>query len=137
MEYYAQLDGSGAIVGLFANQQPFATTVLDETSDKVLAFLAPVAAAPVGITIASTATPSLNGTYAIDDAAAAVISSIYAGIKGGDGLPGSGSTFNYADMGGEMHAFGETDFVNFAKAARDYRYALSQGETPTLPISIS
>ena len=89
-----------------------------------------------GITIASTGTPALDGAYAIDTDAKSVIDGIYAGIKSGDGLPGGGSTFVFHDMAGSPHSFDATGFSALAKAVRDYLYALAQGETPTLPVTI-
>ena len=90
-----------------------------------------------GIAIASTGTPALNGTYAIDLASKTNIDGIYTGIKNGDGVPGSGETFNYADKNGTFHQFNATSFPNFAKAVRDYLYAISQGATPDTPVQIA
>ena len=89
-----------------------------------------------GLALTSTGTPTLNATYAIDDTTAVSIDGIYAGIRGGDGLPGGGLTFNYPDITGAMHAFDAITFPAFAKAVRDYRYALAQAVTqqnPTWP----
>lgn len=84
------------------------------------------AAVSAGLTITSTGTPALNGTYAVDTAARDVISAVEAGIAGGKGLPGGGSTFNHLDIAGVPHAFDATSFPNFAAAVRDYYYALIQ-----------
>jgi len=95
-----------------------------------------------GIQIVSTGTPALNGTYSIGvdpgtgADAKSVIDGIYGGIKGGDGLPGGGTTFVYHDVTGAGHTFDETSFTNFAKAVRDYLYALGRGQAPSLPVSI-
>lgn len=89
-----------------------------------------------GIAIVSTSTPSLNGTYAIDGAAVQNISGVYSGIKDGDGLPGGGTSFNYPDASGAMHGFTATTFPPFARAVRDYLYALSQGQAPAQPVTI-
>lgn len=88
-----------------------------------------------GITISSKSAPNLNGTYAIDSAARSNIDGIYSGIKNGDGLPGNGPTFNYADSSGVFHSFTPDQFMNFAKAVRDYIYGLSQGQSVG-PVSI-
>lgn len=88
------------------------------------------------IQIQSTSTPALDGTYSISHDQQAIIDGIYAGIKNGDGLPGGGTTFNYADTSGAMHAFDATSFPNFAKAVRDYLYQLSQGQSPAQPVTI-
>lgn len=79
-----------------------------------------------GLPIISTGTASLNATYAIDNDSATIISGVYAGIKGGDGLPGGGGTFAYGDITGATHNFDEAHFSAFAKAVRDHRYALTQ-----------
>src|SRR5438105_1605446 len=51
-----------------------------------------------GLAITSNANPALNGTYAIDLDSQQTITGIYAGIRGGDGLPGNGATFGYPDI---------------------------------------
>jgi hypothetical protein len=89
-----------------------------------------------GISIVSTGTPALNGTYAINPAAKTDIDGIYSSIKNGDGLPGGGASFNYFDIAGAPHSFEAVSFPNFAKAVRDYIYAISQGQTPAMPITI-
>lgn len=94
------------------------------------------AAVAAGIQIASTGTPALNGTYAITADAKGTIDGVYSGIKDGDGLPGGGATFNYSDITEAAHTFSATTFPPFAKAVRDYLYALSQGQAPTLPVTI-
>jgi hypothetical protein len=101
----------------------------------------PIAAANAlvvaGIPIVSTSTPALNATYAIDTASKTVIDGIYSGIKDGDGLPGGGATFNYPDIVGAPHAFSAATFPGFAKAVRDYLYAISQGSVPATPVTIA
>jgi hypothetical protein len=124
---------------------PSATAAQQQAAQSVLANFNLAAPSPAqqgaallasGIRIVSTGTPALNGTYAIDDAAKAGIDGIYAGIKDGDGLPGGGSTFNYADLSGAMHAFDATSFPNFARAVRDYLYSISQGQPLPQPVTI-
>jgi hypothetical protein len=89
-----------------------------------------------GVQIVCTSKPALNGTYSVDPASKTNIDGIYAGIKGGDGLPGGGATFNYPDVTGAMHAFDATTFPGFAKAVRDFAYQVAQGETPSQPVTI-
>jgi hypothetical protein len=67
----------------------------------------------------------------------ATIDGIYAGIKGGDGVPGGGATFNYLDAAGAPHPFTADSFIAFAKAVRDYLYSLSQGQAPAQPVTIA
>jgi len=86
-----------------------------------------------GITIASTGTPALDGTYAVTTDAKAVIDGIYTGIKNGDGLPGGGQTFVFRDAAGNGHTFDATSFPNLAKAVRDFLYQAAQGQLPANP----
>jgi hypothetical protein len=69
-----------------------------------------------GCQIVSTATPALNGTYAVDETAQRNISGIAAGIAARNRVPGGGATFTYPDMAGTLHAFSAADFLNFATA---------------------
>jgi hypothetical protein len=89
-----------------------------------------------GLAIASAGTPALNGTYAIDADAVALIGGTFAGIVGGKGLPGNEASFKYRDIAGAAHDFTEDSFADFAQAVRDYRYALALAaamETPVWP----
>jgi len=87
-----------------------------------------------GITITSTSTPALNGTYRVDARSQNQITSIYVGIKGGDGLPGNGGAFSYLDAAGMPHSFTADQFVAFAKAVRDYVYALNIASMQSSPV---
>ncbi|AYZ68157.1 hypothetical protein EGY31_34945 [Burkholderia multivorans] len=79
----------------------------------------------VGLTITSTSTPAINGTYAVDSLSQSDIVAIEASLNAGKGFPGgSSSTFSYPDMSGALHGFSEANFTNFAAAVRDYVYAL-------------
>jgi hypothetical protein len=93
-----------------------------------------------GLQIASTATPALNGVYAIDPLSQADIVALETSLNAGKSFPGGVATFNYPDMSGAMHAFTETNFTNFAAAVRDYVYAIKSvigGASTTLPTSTS
>jgi len=94
------------------------------------------AAIAAGCAIASTSTPSLNGTYSLTEAARGNIQAAYIGLKSGDGLPGGGASFNYPDQNGGAHIFTATTFPPFAIAMRDYYYALTQGQSPAQPVTI-
>ncbi len=149
MTQYVQLSADTTkVIAWYAGPQnaadkPGYTTVAD-TDARYLAYLAATqaaqaaaAAVAAGMQLASASTPALNGTYAIDPASKTNIDGIYSSIKNGDGLPGGGATFNYPDIGGTLHAFNATTFPAFAKAVRDFLYALSQGEAPTQPAPIA
>jgi hypothetical protein len=83
------------------------------------------AAIAAGLTIVSTATPALNGVYAVDPSVAGVnINSIIGGINANIGLPGGGSSFTYFDMSNAPHSFTQAQFLTLAQAIRDYVYAL-------------
>lgn len=97
-----------------------------------------VAALGSGLTIASTATPSLNGTYAIDQLSQMDIIAIETSLNAGKGFPGGATTFDYADMAGTFHSFTQANFTDFAAAVRDYVYALKSviaSVSTTLPAS--
>lgn len=118
---------------------------VEDTDPRYLAFINPpptsqvlaAAAFGAGLTIASTATLTLNGTYAVDQISQMNIIAIETSINAGRGFPGGGAaTFNYPDTAGAMHAFTEPNFTNFAAAVRDYVYALNSvgaGASSALP----
>jgi hypothetical protein len=89
-----------------------------------------------GCAIASTATPAVNGTYALDTASRAAFGEVVAGINTGDGLPGGGSSFIYDDPCG-AHTFTTTaEVLAVGKGMRDFIYAAMQviaGRSITLP----
>lgn len=95
-----------------------------------------------GVQIASTGTPSLNGTYSMDPASTQQITGIATSISAGRGLPGGGSTFFY-----QGHQFDETSFLNFATAAENWLYNVYQslgqivmtgsGSMPSQPVTIA
>ncbi|WP_213761827.1 hypothetical protein [Caballeronia sp. dw_19] len=99
-----------------------------------------VTALASGLTIASTATPALNGTYAIDQLSQMDIIAIETSINAGKGFPGGATVFNYADATGAFHSFTQANFTNFAAAIRDYVYELKSviaGASTTLPSATS
>ena len=87
-----------------------------------------------GLAITSTSAPALNGVYRVDVMSQQRITAVYVGIKGGDGLPGNGATFSYLDMTGVPHSFTADQFVAFAKAVRDYVYALTMAAMQPSPV---
>jgi hypothetical protein len=89
-----------------------------------------------GIAIVCTS-GGFSATFEIDGPAATNIDGIYSGIENGAGLPGNGTTFDYPDVTGTMHAFTAANFPEFAKAVRDYRYQIAQGQTPATPVTIA
>jgi hypothetical protein len=78
------------------------------------------------VEITSTATPALDGVYDIDPTSLAQITALSTGLAAGKPIPGGGSTFNYPDASGTMHAFTSADFVNFAAAVEDMIYTAEQ-----------
>lgn len=100
-----------------------------------------------GIQIASTATPALNGTYALDQTKQGQITGIVTAITAGKGLPGDLPVVPWADINGDPHNFTAADIVNLGKAMEDYIFALSQtasllragqkAEWPAQPVTIA
>jgi hypothetical protein len=106
--------------------QPAAPLTVDQEFAKRLTM--------TGLTIASTSAPALNATYRIDGGAQSQITAIYVGIKGGDGVPGGGASFSYLDAAGVPHNFTADQFVAFARAVRDYIYALNMAAMQPSPV---
>lgn len=91
-----------------------------------------------GLAIVSTATPALNGTYAVDRLSQMDVIAIETSLSAGKGFPGGAATFNYPDASGAMHSFSEANFTDFAAAVRDFVYgcnAVIAGSSTTLPAS--
>lgn len=89
-----------------------------------------------GLAITSTATPALNGIYAVDQLSQMDIIAIETSLSAGKGFPGGAGVFNYPDSSGAMHSFSEANFADFAAAIRDYVYALKSaiaGSATSLP----
>jgi hypothetical protein len=92
-----------------------------------------------GLTITSTGTPSLNGTYGVGATEQANITAIASGLNAGK-VPDGGSTFEYLDATGTPHSFTSADFINFASAVMNYVYEtdliaaeLAAGESESWP----
>jgi hypothetical protein len=99
------------------------------------------AALASGISVTSTSTPTLNGTYGCTPSDQANITSIMTGIAAGAGVPGGGSTFYWLDASGAPHEFTAAQFLDLSKAIRDYVYALDmfgygQGAQPSATATI-
>ncbi|WP_186113942.1 hypothetical protein [Burkholderia gladioli] len=111
-----------------ANQELISPAAAAEPSaeEQAAAALASAAQAAfqAGLQVKSNATPSLNGTFSVDQVSQMDILSIETSINAGRGFPGGSQSFSYPDMSGVMHDFTEADFTNFAAAVRDYVYAL-------------
>ena len=90
----------------------------------LVAQLLPRATPAVALT--STGTSALNGVYSTSPDAIAQIVALATGILSGKPLPGGGSSFNYPDAAGTMHAFIGSDFINFAVAVENMVYAAEQ-----------
>ena len=80
--------------------------------------------AGAGIVITCTSVPALSGTYAIDPVSQAKTVAVGGAINAGLGLPGGGSTFNYPDITGTLHAWTAATFPELAKAAMNLVYAM-------------
>jgi hypothetical protein len=81
---------------------------------------------------ATVCTSDIQGTYAVDENSQIKIGAIYSSIKGGNGLPGGGSTFFFKDTSGRPHPFTAAQFEQFAPAAMNFYYGASVTETQLL-----
>jgi hypothetical protein len=82
-----------------------------------------VAMIAAGLTITSTATPALNGTYGCDAAAQQNIGNMYNLIQraGGNAFPGGLTSLPWADKSGTPHIFESvSDFLAFETAIGDF-----------------
>lgn len=90
-----------------------------------------------GLTISSAGTPTLDGKYAVDDAAQGRINRVQSFIAQNGKFPGGGPSLPWPDMSGNLHEFSATaEFTAFATAVAEYVFALDaviMGATTTLP----
>jgi hypothetical protein len=136
------------VVSVFANAQdpevwPNQGEIAD-TDARYIQFISPAPtpaskaaeAMAAGLTITSTSTPAIDGTFTVDQVSQMDIIAIETSLNAGKGFPGGAATFNYADVSGVMHSFTEANFTDFAAAVRDYVYALKSviaGASTTIP----
>ena len=74
-----------------------------------------------GITITSTGTPALNGTYSTNAPAQENAVSVMSYINANAKFPGSAATMTWLDSSGNPHVFpSTTEFVAFFNAAMDF-----------------
>jgi hypothetical protein len=101
----------------------------------------PCVAPPAPITsmqVASTSTPAVNGSYAIDPAAQQKVQaiSLYAQINGK--FPAGQSAMPWADVSGAAHSFPTIALWQaFATAMADFVTALDLGQKPSQPVTIA
>jgi hypothetical protein len=91
-----------------------------------------------GLNVTSTGTPTLNGTFAVDQLSQMDVIAIETSLNAGKGFPGVSSTFSYPDASGAIHTFSEANFTDLAAAIRDFVYgcrAVIAGTSTTLPAS--
>lgn len=92
-----------------------------------------------GITITSTGTSALNGTYPLDPATQAKVNGVTTCILVNGTFPNNATTLNWYDISGVSHTFPNvTAFKNFANAFVNYitpidEYANSGGASGSLP----
>lgn len=92
-----------------------------------------------GISLTSTGTPALNGTYAIDPASQANINAIITYVLLNSTFPGGGTTLPWYDISGDAHLFPSIEaFQAFATAAANFIamlsiYANSNGKVGSIP----
>ena len=92
-----------------------------------------------GVTVTSTSTPSLNGTYAIGPSSQAALTSVAAYVMLKSDFPGGSTTQPWSDAAGNVHIFPSTTvFEAFATGIADYVasvsvYGDSRGADGSLP----
>lgn len=89
-----------------------------------------------GLTVTSSSTPSLNGTYSLSDASQARLNRLLSYWTANGSFPNGASTVVIEDMSGTQHTFDATQFKALFKALGDYLAALEDcifGITTTLP----
>ena len=101
--------------------------------------IAASAAITGGVTLISTGTSALNGTYACNLGATANINAVITYILVNGTFPGGGSTMPWLDTSGTPHVFPDVDhFKNFASAVANFvaqvtLYGDSGGSIGSLP----
>lgn len=80
----------------------------------------------VGCQIASTGTPALNGTYAIDQISQQQMAGVATSIAAGFGFPASLTEIPWPDVSGVPHLFDQPAFLNLAYAIQSYIYGIYQ-----------
>jgi len=89
------------------------------------------------VQIASTSTPALDGTYAIDAATQAKVQAIALYIQVNGRFPAGVSALPWPDSAGVPHTFPTTAaFLAFATALGDTVTAIELGQTPAQPVPI-
>jgi hypothetical protein len=130
-------NASGAVTGFYANAAPSPTpqnccTQMDMSDARMTAYQnstttpAQTYAAAIngGLTVTSTSTASLNGTYAVDLQAQSNFAAIATSIAANQGLPNGASTITWYDISGAGHAFTAAQLLTLADAVRNYVYTL-------------
>lgn len=79
----------------------------------------------LGLTITSTGSPDVDGTYALDSVTLDQIGSVARDASSGLGLPGGLTTFIYPDITGTPHSMTSTNVVDVYKEMRNYIFALN------------
>ncbi|WP_207000756.1 hypothetical protein [Trinickia mobilis] len=94
------------------------------------------------LTVTSTSTPSINGTYGVQPSDEFNVVALETSLAANQGFPGGAATYGYPDVTGIRHALTPTQFTALASAIRDYVSACdiamqnaASGQTPTWPSS--
>jgi hypothetical protein len=89
-----------------------------------------------GCSVVFVSSPSLSGTYALDDGLDLVLGPAARDVAGNLGLPRGRETLAYADLAGVIHEFTADQVCALYSALRDYAADVRDfgaGRTPTLP----
>jgi hypothetical protein len=89
-----------------------------------------------GLTISSTSTPAINGTYAVDANAQSKLNAVTTYVMLNNAFPANQSAMPWADMSGAAHALSIANFKAFATAIANYVAELdlyANGALTTIP----
>jgi len=92
---------------------------------------------PPSMQLASTSTPTLNGSYPIDPLSQQKVQAISLYVAVNNKFPARQTAQAWPDVNGTMHLFSSTaQWQAFATAMGDFVAALDLGQTPTQPVTI-
>lgn len=120
---------SGLFGGTFNPPVPPAPTAAQQSASAISA----------GVSVTSTATPTLNGVYGLDPSSQSNVNATVTYILLNGMFPGGGSTMPWVDQNGVAHTWPSiTEFKAFATAYANYvaaisLYAASNGSSGSLP----
>jgi hypothetical protein len=92
---------------------------------------------PISVQINSVSTPALNGPYSITPQSRQSYSAIALQLQAFGAFSGGAAALSINDANGIPHSFTVPSFLNFYNAVTYYANALSSGQTPPIPMTIT